>query len=122
MELVAPSAITCAFHKRLRYRGFSQDLLRRAFERAPSYDQRSEILSKIESSFDADAAPLPQTNTCDGVLASVLSCGVRCGTYTCYFSESIGAASAAERCDVHKRVSYWQQDWLSSNSLSVPQK
>ena len=50
-------AITLAFHKRLRARGFSQDLLRQAFERAPSYDMRPEILSKIQPSSAPEAAP-----------------------------------------------------------------
>jgi hypothetical protein len=40
-------AITLAFHKRLRARGFLQDLLRQAFERVPTYDMRPEILAKI---------------------------------------------------------------------------
>ena len=72
------AAITCAFHKRLRDRGFSQDLLRRAFERAPSYDQRPEILSKIESSFDADAAPLPQTNATPAMVFSPVFSRAEC--------------------------------------------
>ena len=72
------AAITCAFHKRLRARGFSQDLLRQAFDRAPSYDQRPEILSKIESSFDADAAPLPQTNATPAMVFSPVFSRAKC--------------------------------------------
>ena len=78
MELVAPSAITCAFHKRLRDGGFSQVLLRRAFDRAPSYDQRPEILSKIESSFDEDAAPLPQTSATPAIVFSPVFSRAEC--------------------------------------------
>ena len=73
-SFTAFSAITCAFYAHLRARGFSQDVLRRAFERAPSYDQRPEILSKIKSSFDADAAPLTQdSNTPSLVFSPVFS-------------------------------------------------
>ena len=73
-SFTAFSAITCAFYARLRARGFSQDLLRRAFEMAPSYDQRPEILSKIKSSFDADTAPVTQdSNTPSLVFSPVFS-------------------------------------------------